>query len=195
MGFSFEPNLATRMATRVASDASCTACHVNGTSMRAGEAPWQCSTPCLTPCERDEVVLITGKLSTYVYNQESWICRAVVQGYLHTDYQNEPFRLWATSMLVALLQLVGGLGTVYPANLPEIVAFFISILVGTILFAMIQGIIVQVLTTGDPDETEFCQKMDALNFMMRDNKLAKASVRACAQLAFPFALPSSTCAN
>ena len=34
---------------------------------------------------------------------------------------------------------------------------------------------VQVLTTGAPDETEFRQKLDALNFMMRDNHIEKAT--------------------
>ena len=72
-------------------------------------------------------------------------------------------------MLVAFFQLIGGIGTVAPLNMPETTAFLITILGGTVIFAMLQGIIVQVLTTGDPEETAFRQRMDALNFMMRDN--------------------------
>ena len=53
--------------------------------------------------------------------------------------------------------------------------FLVSIFIGTIVFAMLQGIIVQVLTTGDPDETDFRQNLDALNFMMHDNHIEKAT--------------------
>ena len=48
---------------------------------------------------------------------------------------------------------------------------FFFVLLGTVLFAAIQGVICGIVTNGDPEETLWRQDMDALNFMMRDNKL------------------------
>lgn len=46
--------------------------------------------------------------------------------------------------------------------------FFAAILAGTILFAAVQGIICGVVTTGDPDEIQWRQSNDSLNYMMED---------------------------
>ena len=47
------------------------------------------------------------------------------------------------------------------------------ILVGTIIFAGVQGIIIRVLTMGDPDEILFKQNLDSINHMMVDQRLPK----------------------
>ena len=179
LGAAFETPLVDRMVARIEllppGDTSCTGCFANGTAIGGMQGVWQCSTQCLTDCEQDEIARIVVKPLSYVYNQESWLCRAVNDGYLNTDFDDDYFRVWMMAILVAFFQLVGGIGTVSPSNLPEITLFLVSLFGGTIIFAMLQGIIVQVLTTGDPDETEFKQQLDALNFMMEDNKFEKAT--------------------
>jgi hypothetical protein len=70
-----------------------------------------------------------------------------------------------------MLQLVGGVSTILPMNYVEYVWFFFVVLIGTVLFAAIQGIICGVVTNGDPDETEWVQKNDRLNAMMADTKV------------------------
>ena len=36
---------------------------------------------------------------------------------------------------------------------------------------MLQGLILRVLTTGNPDEMRFRQRLDALNYMMADQRM------------------------
>ena len=70
-----------------------------------------------------------------------------------------------------MLQLVGGVSTVLPANVGEYIFFFLAILLGTALMAAVQGVIFGVVTNGDPDEILWKQNLDALNFMMSDTAL------------------------
>ena len=141
----------------------CTACVADDETTSA-----VCSNPCLTRCEREVLARVMGQQQHYVKMQENWMCRAVADGYLTEAYSSEPFTVYFTSMLVAMLQLVGGVAGVMPSNRDEYIVFTVAIILGTIAFAAVQGVIVQVMTTGDPDEIHFKQQMDALNFMMRD---------------------------
>jgi len=79
--------------------------------------------------------------------------------------------VYVTSLLVAMLQMAGGVSTVLPMNVPEFAWFFVTVLAGTVLFAAVQGVICGIVTVGDPDEIEWRQNNDALNFMMADTKL------------------------
>ena len=117
---------------------------------------------------------MTGSKEEHIYLTENWKCRAIHEGMLPSDFNGEHF----------------GFGGEHPGGNsadigrdwrrdaiqpPEILCFSLAVIVGTILFAMIQGIIVQVLTTGNPDETAFKQNLDALNYMMEDNGFDKDS--------------------
>lgn len=85
-----------------------------------------------------------------------------------------------TALLVAMLQMVGGVSTVLPQNVAEFAWFFVTILAGTVLFAAVQGVICGIVTVGDPDEIAWRQNYDALNFMMADQNVPheeKLSVR------------------
>eukprot|EP00966_Prymnesium_polylepis_P231901 5364911-Prymnesium_polylepis.1 len=69
---------------------------------------------------------------------------------------------------------------VAPQNEAETVLFFLIVLIGTVIFAAIQGVICGLFTNGDPNETIFRQQLDALNDMMALNKLpneARSRVR------------------
>ena len=84
-------------------------------------------------------------------------CRAIDDGFLTSNFRNEPFTVWVASGQVAMLQLVGGVGGVVPSNVIEYLVFIAAVMLGTIGFAAVQGVIVQVMTTGDPDEIQFKQ--------------------------------------
>jgi hypothetical protein len=72
-------------------------------------------------------------------------------------------------------QLVGGVSTILPMNVPEYTFFFVAVLCGTVLFAAVQGVICGVVTNGNPDETRWQQCNDALNFMMEDTRVPEES--------------------
>jgi hypothetical protein len=167
-----EAPLEAALSKRMDYDASCTGC----ISEDVGHDPLVaaiCASPCLTECERTVLAELTNRFSDYVYNTEPWTCRAVASGLLSPDYRNEPASVYSASILVAMLQLVGGVATIMPTNVTEYVFFFIAVFIGTVLFAAVQGVICGVVTQGDPDEIAWRQNNDALNFMMNDTKLPK----------------------
>ena len=92
-------------------------------------------------------------------------------GQITPHYEKAPLDVYLTALLVAMLQLVGGVSTVVPSNTYEYTFFVIAILVGAVLFAAVQGVICGVVTNGDPDEIAWRQNLDALNFMMSDTNL------------------------
>lgn len=148
----------------------CTGCLVSDPSTQP-----LCSNPCLTPCEREALALHRGVSPDYIFYSETWTCRAVETGHLRPDYQEAPRSVYLTALLVAMLQLVGGVSTILPTNVIEYVFFFTAILSGTVLFAAVQGVICGVVTNGDPDEIAWRQNLDALNFMMADTNLSHAT--------------------
>jgi hypothetical protein len=174
VGHTLRPTLASRMAVAVVSNPQCTGCSASGANL-TDAFTWQCGTPCLTACERLEIAQATGTSLEHVYQTQNWRCRATETGMLDTDYQEDHFRVWCLSILIALIQMAGGVGILEAKNVPEFMCYSLAILVGTVLFATVQGIIVQVLTTGNPDETLFRQQLDALNYMMEDNRVDKES--------------------
>ena len=97
---------------------------------------------------------------------QSWQCRSAMKGYLPPDWPTRYVEVYLASCLVSMLQLLGGVATVAPTNIAECACFLFAIFIGTMLFAAVQGIIVQVMTTGDPDETAFRTNLDELNEMM-----------------------------
>ena len=166
-GLRSTPGLADRLTIRVAKDADCSACLCDSDPLTT-EA---CRNPCLTDCEIEEMMLLTGFNRELIYNRQSWICRAVSEGLLQPNYQEHPFSTWVAALVVAMLQLLGGVAEIQPNNDAESVVFIFSVLVGTVVFAGVQGVIIRVITTGNPDEMFFRQNLDALNFMMRDQRI------------------------
>lgn len=150
----------------------CTACQATGGGDAANAA--LCAHPCLTECEVETLAGLLGVSTAYVYNHEVWTCRAVAAGHFKPDAiiaGNAPADLYVTALLVAMLQMVGGVSTVLPQNVGEFAWFAITVLMGTVLFAAVQGVICGIVTTGDPDEIAWRQNYDALNFMMSDCNL------------------------
>lgn len=130
-----------------------------------------CESPCLTVCEREILAELTGEAMMFIRNNENWLCRAVEDGLLKKEALSlggAPWHVYAASVLVSMMQLVGGVSTIVPMNTTEYIFFFVAIIVGAVLFAAVQGIICGVVTNGDPDETRWKQNNDALNFMMKD---------------------------
>ena len=152
---------------------ACTGCFSDDPS-----SAHHCISPCLSPCERATVAALTGHNRLYIDNNENWLCRAVEAGILPEgalDDGGAPGDVYAASLLVAILQLLGGVSTILPMNTIENIFFFVAVLAGAVLFAAVQGIICGVVTNGDPDETLWKQNNDALNFMMEDTHMPKAA--------------------
>jgi len=66
------------------------------------------------------------------------------------------------------VQLSGGVGSIYPENVPEYLLFIGGILVGSVVWAMVVGTICAMFTMGDPHATEYHQTMDELNDFLED---------------------------
>lgn len=65
----------------------------------------------------------------------------------------------------ALTKILGGLGPLGSASVGESALYCLTNLLVRVSFAILQGYILRVLTTGDPDEMRFRNKLDALNYM------------------------------
>ena len=76
----------------------------------------------------------------HVFNAMPWTCRYADDGYLSADFEQKPFHVYSAALLVALMQLTGGVATVLPLNETETVVFFIGVMAGAIIFAAIQGV-------------------------------------------------------
>lgn len=48
-----------------------------------------------------------------------------------------------------------------------------ALLAGSVIWAVVQGVVCGVITTGDPHLIEHRQTMDALNFLMADMDISK----------------------
>ena len=53
------------------------------------------------------------------------------------------------------------------------ILFFVALLAGSVIWAVVQGVVCGVITTGDPHLIEHRQTMDALNFLMADMDISK----------------------
>ena len=83
--------------------ASCTGCIEDDPSTAS-----VCRSLCLTPCELEAVAALKEVSAQYVFHIETWMCRAVANGNLTPEYETTPFSVYATALLVAMLQVVGG---------------------------------------------------------------------------------------
>ena len=168
-----------RLDIQTADGGACTGCFSGDASTSA-----LCTSPCLTPCEEETLAELMGVSTSYIANHEVWTCRAVASGHFKPTAVlagEAPGDVYVTALLVAMLQMVGGVSTVLPMNVGEFMWFFVTILAGTVLFAAVQGVICGIVTVGDPDEIAWRQNYDALNYMMTDQKVPqteKLAVRA-----------------
>jgi hypothetical protein len=164
------PGWGTPSAEQAVTSMQCTGCvQANASTAEI------CDSTCLTPCERRVLGLLINEGERFILAQEHWVCRAIDQGFMTRHYEDKPFTLWVTSGSAAMLTLVGGVAGIVPSNQTEYYVFISAVILGTMAFAAVQGIIVQVMTQGDPMEVHFKQQMDALNFMMIDQKVPVAN--------------------
>ena len=167
--------LHTAVANRTAAEAlagrgvTCTGCTPTGAA--SGVDPL-CIDKCLTDCEAELLAELNLENVAFVRNQENWMCRAGFAGTLstrhHPDSMSSLWERWLFAMLVALAQICGGAVILAPQNVPEYITFFVAMLLGSVIWAIVQGVVCGVITTGDPHAIAHKQNMDALNFMMKD---------------------------
>ena len=141
-----------------------------------------CRSPCLTACEIFEQAKLelnsTDGCGQNTYsvdfdtrvallnNWQNWVCRYTRDGLLRPpEFHGE---LWVAGLYVAMIQMGGGVGSIVPQNFPEYLLFFLCIVIGSVLWAMVVGTICATLATGDPHTIAFKQNMDSLNYFLDD---------------------------
>ena len=175
------PELMAAVASRMAdgytdnSGAECYGC-ADGDPADGGR--W-CLSACLTPCEIDLLARSRVPADSFegevahetalVFKSETWICRFNSLGMVDTPANHAA--VWVAAVYVSLIQLSGGVGSIYPENVPEYILFIVGILIGSVIWAMVVGTICAMFTMGDPHTTDYHQTMDELNSF-----LAEASV-------------------
>ena len=65
------------------------------------------------------------------------------------------FELYLVCLYASTAMLAGGQGTIAPRNIPEYVVTMAGNFGGLILFAIVQGTVCAMLTTGNPEELKF----------------------------------------
>ena len=75
--------------------------------------------------------------TAYTYKQESWVCRYGKVGYVPEAVINNDFKLYVAALYVAMLQLGGGVGSIVSENTAEYVFYFVCLLLGSVLWAIV----------------------------------------------------------
>lgn len=114
-----------------------------------GDQSAVCRQDCLTECEVYEFSKLRSVSIAYVLNQEHWICRSKEYGTVTGDWENV-WELWVTCMIVAIGQLNGGSFNYNPQNVGENILFFVALLIGSVIWAIVQGVVCGIITTGGP---------------------------------------------
>jgi len=172
--------LESALSTRMLTDPQCYGC--NQTIPVLDDAFCGDLTPCLTPCEvnvlaqlnvADQFAKFGAIYSSMISFEEErirkaemWLCRYSNQGVAVDPAHHGD--VWMAGMYVAMLQLGGGVGSIVPENLGEYIVFFICLLFGSVLWAIVVGTICGMIATGDPHEIEYRQTMDSLNYFLAD---------------------------
>ena len=171
-GRAFQPALLDLMDQNSTNhEPGCTGCvHGDAAAITDGHVGAYCGRHCLSDCELQALANHLEIPKVNVWGQEAWTCRYSSMGYLSIDHQDKPGEVYAAALLVAIMQIVGGVATIVPANWSEYVLFVFTIFLGAVYFASAQGTICGVATNGDPDEVRWSQNLDALNYMMHDTK-------------------------
>lgn len=80
--------LAPAITARMSSDSECTGCP----SSAAHNLPHAaCASPCLTSCEVETLAELEGVTTSYIVNQQSWLCRATHHGMVSPDNALEAY--------------------------------------------------------------------------------------------------------
>lgn len=81
-------------------------------------------------------------------------------------------RAYAVCAHTSVMMLAGSTG-ISPKNTGEWVLSFVASLAGLFLFAMVQGTVCAMLSTGNPMEQKYKADLDMLNFLMREQHMAQ----------------------
>ena len=128
----------------------------------------QCEQDCLTSCEIELLAGLNGVSQSLIANREHWMCRAKASGQITQDWDQEGFEVYVFCFVVAVGQLSGGAISIAPMNISENILFIIALLIGSVIMAVVQGVICGIVTIGDPHYIEHRQNTDQLNFLMDD---------------------------
>lgn len=178
--FSLDDPRTTALADAVAAqqniDSTCTGC-ATGDPADSRE----CTSDCLSSCEVSQLAILEGVPSNLVYKRQHWMCRARDSGLITSDWGGGGFfELYIACLVVAIGQLSGGSISIAPENQAENILFLLALLAGSVIWAIVQGVVCGIITVGDPHYITHRQNMDQLNFLMADmgvNQEVKIRVR------------------
>jgi len=134
---------------------------------------------CYTDCELDALARLQLPMAfdsqvtdrvTYLQSQESWVCRNIKRGHIRQmpAYHGE---VYVAGLVVAMLQMSGGVGSIMPTNLPEYIIFMFGIAIGSVMWALVVGTICGISATGNPFNMAFKHNMDQLNYFLEDMQM------------------------
>jgi hypothetical protein len=171
MGAVRTPELEAAVAAELEAGQECYGCAPSADPLTAPV----CVSTCFTDCELELLagMQIPGAYSeqlaervNLLASEQNWVCRYAKAGKVRPPtYHGE---LWVAGLYVAMIQLGGGVGSIVPENFAEYFVFFVCIVLGSVLWAMVVGTICATLATGDPHTILFKQNMDALNYFLED---------------------------
>ena len=129
----------------------------------------QCTHPCLTSCELRLKAQMMGWSHELVFNQENWVCRAEARGkVMPTAPQAIMYKDQAR--IYRYMSIAHLFGQLPPSNLVEYIVAYILAFCWLMMQNAFIGILCGTIADGDRHAKEYKQRMDELNYFLRDMK-------------------------
>ena len=156
---------------RMEKDPTCTACVSSiAVADRDEDMATACELEyCSTPCEIEVASQLMGVSVAYQDQQENWLCRFHIKGWVPYNKDDLLGTYW--TCLYSAVCMLGGAFLREPVNSLEYFVTTIVNLLGLFLWAIVQGVVCAMMSTGNPLETEYKNNLDAINFLMEDSNL------------------------
>jgi uncharacterized membrane protein YgcG len=125
-----------------------------------------CTVGCLSECERKHLSALYGWNDEIVYRNENWICRAILTGHIPPDARQHLYRY----TYVISGSSTNIIGQISPQNMVEYCFGFILAFAWMMMMNSFIGILCGTIADGDRHAKEYKQRMDELNYFLRDMK-------------------------
>lgn len=119
---------------------------------------------CLSTCELQLLAWKQSKEVAYVSKQESWMCRAVTEGKIPSDFLARHSEVY--------LYLLQGSGLIIaPESTAEYITYFVLSFLFLIVSNVFVGVVAAAQSEADPQTKEFKARMDHLNHFLSDMRV------------------------
>jgi hypothetical protein len=119
---------------------------------------------CLSTCEMQLLAWSKSIDVAYLSKQESWMCRAVLEGKIPSN-----FLVRHSELYLYLLQASGLIAT--PESTPEYITYFVLSFLFLIVSNVFVGVVAAAQSEADPQTKEFKSRMDHLNHFLSDMRV------------------------